>query len=1174
MSVLPPGDPGAGERDAKAVHADQMQGTQVGDHGTQDNRFTQVISGRDALVAGRDFYVQDLHVHIGDADGEVTGELRPDGAGGAVNDVTADIVVRARTIHGGIHRHRHIVASGGRPRYRLGPAGPEPHGPLGELPVSQLLAARNGVVGFTGRDEELAALRSWRDAATADRAALLVHGPGGQGKTRLVTQFAAEARRARWRVAAAQYTGDSSGCSPGDGSSDDRSSDGPGAGQADGVTDAAGLLVLVDYAERWPAEDLLSLADDPVVAGGGPVRLLLVARSASWWASVRHEFTERGFRSGHLRLGPLAADVTDRGGLFDEARDRFAAVLGVSGADQVPRPANLGEEAFGLVLAVHMAALAAVDAHARGQQAPADPVAVSAYLLDREFAYWQRLCSAGRVRTRPMTMSRTVFTATLTRPLPYRQAVDVLERVGVPSAGEPADTVLADHGCCYPPTDPDSVLEPLYPDRLAEDFLALLLPGHDVAGYQPDAWASEVPSRLLAGPGNTAASSNSGVTRTALTMLVEAARRWPHLVRRQLVPLLRAHPELALAAGSAVLSALAELPDLDLDVLAAIESLFPLHRLTDLDPGIADVTARLTGHQLLTERGPAVRAVRYAHLADRLDAAGRHEEALTAIAEAVRIRRALAALGLDVVRSDLARSLLTMATQLTQLGRHEDALAAIEESLGIYQNLAEHQPGTYRDNVARALDHHGNCLSRLGRHTEALAAAQDAVRIRRQLADADPAADPADLGRALHNLAVQLSMVNRREDALAADEEALPIRRMLAATNPQEFLPELALSLSNISGSRYRLGQLEQALDAGREAVALYRDLAAANPSAFRFALTRALHNLGSVLSDLGHHAEGLALSREAVHIRRELAAENPAAFTADLARSLDGLAADLMDLGQHDEAVLVAREAVEILRPLASQNPVALRHDLARAQSRLSVALSRAGRAGPALDAAENAVTEYHVLAAADPAMFWPEFADALNVLGNRLSALNRPADALPHQKKAVRIGRILARDGATESRRRLAGMLSNLATSLIFVNSSAEALAAMRESLRLCRTLAGENPGRFGPELARVLSDMGVFLDRFQLWEEARDAAAEAVMLYRALAETDPATYTPHLARSLKNLGVWLAMLGRQDDARTSLTEAVHLYGQLAAHRSDRFRDRLAESLRLLSAASSYRP
>ncbi len=650
------------------------------------------VSGADALLRLLTSQPADVEPPLGP---QPTLPRRPPPHHGAT---AADLAEQAQTIHSGIH-HQHI-AIGGRPRYRLDPAEPEPHGPLSELSVSQLLAARNGVVEFTGRDAELAVLRRWRDTVAANRAALLVYGPGGQGKTRLATRFAAEARRAGWRVVAAWHVGDSTGAGPsghgpgdggpgdsfgrgpGDGSSGHHPGGGPGCGEVNGSTGAAGLL-LVDYAERWPAEDLLSLADVPAVAGGTPVRLLLVARSASWWTSVRHEFTERRFRTEQLRLGPLAADVIDRGGLFDEARDRFAAVLGVSGVHRIPCPANLAEDAFGLVLAVHMAALAAVDAHTRGQQAPTDPVALSAYLLDREFAYWQRLCSAGRVSIRPATMARTVFTATLTRPLSYRQAVGVLERVGVPAAGESADTVLADHGCCYPPTDPDTVLEPLYPDRLAEDFLALLLPGHDVAAYQPDAWASAVPTQLLADTGDTTVPPSPGVTRAALTMLVEAARRWPHLVHRQLAPLLRAHPELALAAGSAVLSALAELSelDLDLDVLGAIESLFPPHRLVHLDPGIADVTARLVEHQLLTEQDPAIRAARLAHLSDRLDAAGRHDEGLAAIAEAVRIRRGLTELVPHVFRPDLARSLLSLASQLTQLGRHEDALAAIEESL-------------------------------------------------------------------------------------------------------------------------------------------------------------------------------------------------------------------------------------------------------------------------------------------------------------------------------------------------------------------------------------------------------------------------------------------------------------------------------------------------------------
>lgn len=80
MTVSPPGDPDTGEQDARAIHVDHAQGTQVGDHGTQDNRFRKIAAGRDALVAGRDFHVQDLHLHLEGARERITAEQRLVGA--------------------------------------------------------------------------------------------------------------------------------------------------------------------------------------------------------------------------------------------------------------------------------------------------------------------------------------------------------------------------------------------------------------------------------------------------------------------------------------------------------------------------------------------------------------------------------------------------------------------------------------------------------------------------------------------------------------------------------------------------------------------------------------------------------------------------------------------------------------------------------------------------------------------------------------------------------------------------------------------------------------------------------------------------------------------------------------------------------------------------------------
>ncbi|MFK0258278.1 hypothetical protein [Streptomyces sp. NPDC090445] len=55
-----------------------------------------------------------------------------------------------------------------------------------------MLNARVAVVEFTGRQDELADLHRWcRDRPRL--AARWLHGPGGQGKSRLAARFAAEA---------------------------------------------------------------------------------------------------------------------------------------------------------------------------------------------------------------------------------------------------------------------------------------------------------------------------------------------------------------------------------------------------------------------------------------------------------------------------------------------------------------------------------------------------------------------------------------------------------------------------------------------------------------------------------------------------------------------------------------------------------------------------------------------------------------------------------------------------------------------------------------------------------------------------------------------------------------------------------------------------------------------
>ncbi|MGD0069891.1 MAG: ATP-binding protein, partial [Streptosporangiaceae bacterium] len=73
--------------------------------------------------------------------------------------------------------------------------------------LSTLLRAADRVVPFIGRTAELSQLRSWRDAP-GQLSVILVFGPGGQGKTRLASEFANDSAMEGWAVAQGRHQSD------------------------------------------------------------------------------------------------------------------------------------------------------------------------------------------------------------------------------------------------------------------------------------------------------------------------------------------------------------------------------------------------------------------------------------------------------------------------------------------------------------------------------------------------------------------------------------------------------------------------------------------------------------------------------------------------------------------------------------------------------------------------------------------------------------------------------------------------------------------------------------------------------------------------------------------------------------------------------------------------------
>ncbi|MFD1152498.1 hypothetical protein [Saccharothrix hoggarensis] len=332
-----------------------------------------------------------------------------------------------------INQVNHFTQVTGRdPGYRI--TGYPPTGP-GVTPAvdgrglpaqpSHLLDARFAIVDFTARDAEVRDLARWSEGG--NRAVRWLHAPGGQGKTRIAGHVAGRAARAGWQVVTAELTAGRVDVGA------------PSTPDPDG--EPAGLLLLVDYADRWPLDHLTSLFGDRALHRDVPVRVLLLARTVHVWPALRHALAQAGWPPDACTsssLDPLPAADSARDRMFTAARDCFARHYRIADPEVIDVPDWLRRDEFGLTLAVHMAALVVVDRHARPADRPAAPeslTGLTGYLLDRERNHWDTMHDPARTRggwaTSSTEMARVVFTAALTGPLAYRDAKAVLDAVGL-----------------------------------------------------------------------------------------------------------------------------------------------------------------------------------------------------------------------------------------------------------------------------------------------------------------------------------------------------------------------------------------------------------------------------------------------------------------------------------------------------------------------------------------------------------------------------------------------------------------------------------------------------------------------------------------------------------------------------------------------------------------------
>ncbi|MGZ2360923.1 tetratricopeptide repeat protein [Streptomyces sp. 372A] len=849
-----------------------------------------------------------------------------------------------------------------------------PAGGAGAASPAVLLQAGWQTVPFHGRDELLANLLTW--CGRGGFGAWLLHGPGGQGKTRLAHHLAGLLAADNWAVLWPRSDA--------------------GTSQLLDVRDVVKpLLIVLDYAETRTGQltALIEAAADH--SGATPFKVLLLARTdGDWWTQAKHSTR---LAEDYLDDAPsvLLAPLEQGKGLRAQAYRSAARAL----ADALPRvrgladhdwpavadalpPPRLDQDAFANALTLQMTALAdLLDTVIADGGAAAGPAAERAQgvedrLLGHERRYWQQgATTRGLTPALSHTTLETALAAAhLVGAADREQADQTWSRLPAltDQPRDRRDQVTAWIAALYPPTTPGRPWGALQPDRLAERHIGRVLDTHPAAAEHLIVGADEAQTAQLLTVYSRAAAHPvfDGRLDTHLTHLCTHLphRFAPHVITTAIQA---DHPQPLITA----LNTQATDPAAELDDLNILHNQFP-HSSQRLSRTAAHLAQAVTDHyRIRAEADPDTYLPDLAsalnNLSVRLGELGRRAEGLSAVEEAVRHYRTLAENNPDAYLPDLAMSLNNLSADLGDMGRRAEGLKAIEEAVRIRRALAETNPDAYLPGFATSLNNMSIDLGKEGRHAEGLKAVEEAVRHYRTLAENNPDAYLPNLAASLNNLSIRLGDMGRQSEGLDAIEEAVHIRRTLAETNPDAYLPDLAASLNNLSNRLGDMGRQAEGLKAVEEAVRHHRILAETNPDAYLPDLAASLNNFSNRLGEAGQRAEGLKAIEEAVRIRRALAETNPDAYLPDLAASLNNLSNRLGDMGRQAEGLKAVEEAVRIRRALAETNPDAYLPGLARSLNNMSIDLGKEGRHAEGLKAVEEAVRHYRTLAEANPARF-----------------------------------------------------------------------------------------------------------------------------------------------------------------------------------------------------------
>lgn len=604
------------------------------------------------------------------------GGLLLGGAGGALAGLTSDMTAWAAAAGGtasgalgllsgvaitAAQSRRAAAATRAQAVIRRDAAGdvlPLPRSVIGmdEKRPSWLLSPDQQIAPFRGRQVELDALRGW-SAEPASPPVMVVSGPAGSGKTRLVIEFA---RRwaAGWIVL--------------------RVGDGRETGLVETLL-ACGQPTVVVVDLKHPREWLVALLED-ADRTHGRVKVLVECRSEAWRNRVRNYLAE-----ADARLVDAAArlEVLPFGGAGDLLRwlnEGTRAVSDAIGAE-VPRAAIHGPVPGTSMLAVQARAcfralggsIGAV-APGAGDGARSVRAEIGEHLFDHERRYWGT--SAGAAGAWDDALSRrAVCLLTLIGAGDEDEAGRVLRRVpDLADANEERRRAVARWvRSLYPGQVQGEWIGQLEPDLLALALHATEFDDPAVAGRltDPELTPREITRTLQAlMPGLT----TFPPLRPVAARVIEASQPLRAIPSAIATALYLDDPHRAdrmLAEHIARQAA----DSLDLD---ALEPLLAGHLLYT---GAALAQARV--EQARRTQDPPKLAGALRDVAAALERVGRYAEALAAVEEGLALFRQLDRDEPTVYRGELAHAVRNLAAGLERVGRHAEALAADEEAVAL-----------------------------------------------------------------------------------------------------------------------------------------------------------------------------------------------------------------------------------------------------------------------------------------------------------------------------------------------------------------------------------------------------------------------------------------------------------------------------------------------------------